>query len=96
MLELIVYPPLIIIVYYWFCIEPGEIFDFIPELFKNAPNKIKKITYDCPMCMTGQLAFWSNVLYYWNIIELPQMIANTSISILIAFFLDQIIAKIKE
>ena len=99
MIELILIPPIVANAYYWYCIDPGQVFDFIPKIFQNSHPKIRKITYECVICITGQLSLWSNVFYYWpdfTVRNVSEIVVSVSLAMIMADFVSYLIQKLRQ
>lgn len=72
--------------------EPGQLFAFVPRFVQKwtSIGWIHKLTFECPVCIGGQLALWTSVFMSQNVIE---GLTNISITIVTVYIFQQIMNR---
>ena len=75
--------------------ETGQLFAFVPKLVQKWTNitTIHKLTFECAICISGQLALWASVFMFDSVIV---TLTNISASIVCVYILQLILSDYEQ
>jgi len=75
-------------------VQPGNIFSWLPPLFKKFPEWFRHVAFNCEKCLAGQLSFWIPLFLGYKSYDLFSHIYVVFLAIMFAAFIGRIYDKL--